>query len=143
VLGANGAVDRAKLGAIVFGDPKALQKLESILHPLLAKGRRRFLAEMHRRRMRIAVFDVPLLFETNAAGLYDRVVVVSSPAFLQRQRAMARPGMNAAKLAGILRRQMPDAEKRRRADFVVPTGAGKRVSLRRWKQILERLKADA
>jgi len=121
---AGGAVDRRALGARVFGDPAALARLEGILHPLVRIRTFDFLKRQARRRVPVAVLDIPLLFETGGEALCDRVLVVSAPEFLQRARALARPGMTEAKLAGILARQMPDAEKRRRADRVIPTGLG-------------------
>jgi dephospho-CoA kinase len=134
----DGAVDRKRLGALVFKNDKALKRLESILHPLVAEERRAFLRRMQARRKRAVVLDIPLLFETGNDGLADVIVVVSAPAFLQTARVMKRPGMNAEKLAGILSHQMADAEKRRRADLVVRTGAGKRPALRQ----IDRLLAD-
>ncbi|NBC96970.1 MAG: dephospho-CoA kinase, partial [Deinococcus-Thermus bacterium] len=110
------AVDRRALGARVFGDPAALARLEAILHPLVRARSHAFLCRQARHRMPVVVLDIPLLFETGAEARCDRVLVVSAPAFLQRARVLARPGMTEAKLAGILARQMPDAEKRRLAD---------------------------
>lgn len=127
----DGAVDRKALGARVFGDETALRRLEAILHPLVHAEEKRFLAAAARRGARIAILDIPLLFETGGEGRCDAVVVVTAPAFLQAQRVLRRPGMTGERLAAILARQMPDAAKRRRADFVVPTGLGRRESLRR------------
>ena len=126
----NGAVDRPLLGARVFGNPEALRKLESILHPLVGRSRDRFLRQATRRRASVVVLDIPLLYEVGADAMCDAVVVVSAPAFLQRLRVLRRSGMTEERLAAILARQMPDAEKRRRADFVVPTGLGRAVTLR-------------
>jgi dephospho-CoA kinase len=134
----DGAVDRKKLGAIVFNDAKALKRLESILHPLVAEERRAFLRRMRARRKKAVVLDIPLLFETGNDALADVIVVVSAPAFLQTARVMKRPGMTAEKLAGILSHQMADGDKRRRAHLVVRTGAGKRPALRQ----IDRLLAD-
>jgi dephospho-CoA kinase len=136
---ADGAVDRKKLGALVFKDGKALKKLESILHPLVAEERQAFLRRMRARRQRVVVLDIPLLFETGNQSLADVIVVVSAPPFLQTARVMKRPGMTAGKLAGILSHQMPDREKRRRADLVVRTGAGKRAALRQIDRLLAEL----
>jgi dephospho-CoA kinase len=116
----DGVLDRAALGAAVFGDDAALHRLEAIVHPLVAAARQRFLAR-HRRRP-LVVLDIPLLFERGGAGQCDLVAVVSAPAEVQRARVLARPGMTAEKLAAILARQVPDAEKRDRADIVIPTG---------------------
>jgi dephospho-CoA kinase len=132
----DGAVDRKKLGAVVFKDAKALKRLEAILHPLVAEERQAFLRRMRARRKKAVLLDIPLLFETGNDALADVIVVVSAPAFLQTARVMKRPGMTAEKLAGILSHQMPDAEKRRRADLVVRTGAGKRAALRQIDRLL-------
>jgi dephospho-CoA kinase len=126
----NGAVDRTALGARVFGKPAELRRLERILHPLVGRSRDRFLRMATRRRVPVVVLDIPLLYEVGADTLCDAVVVVSAPKFLQRLRVLRRPGMTPQRLASILARQMPDAHKRRRADFVVPTGLGRAVSLR-------------
>jgi len=128
-----GRVDRQKLGQLVFGNPQALKDLERILHPLVRRESLAFLQRQARRRQPLAVLDVPLLFETGGEGHCDFVAVVSAPGFLQRQRALARPGMTPAKLAGILSRQTPDARKRRRADYVVPSGLGFGFALRHLK----------
>ena len=125
----DGAVDRGALGARVFGDPVALKQLEGILHPLVARARDHFLKTHARRGDPVVVLDVPLLFETGGDRNCDLTVVVSAPAFIQAQRVMARPGMTAGKLRDILARQMPDLEKRQRADLVVETGLGRRHSL--------------
>ncbi|WP_114395471.1 dephospho-CoA kinase [Oleisolibacter albus] len=125
----DGAVDRARLSALILGDPAALKRLEAVVHPLVRKAADDFLRRSARRGVAVAVLDIPLLFETGGQDRVDRVVVVSAPAFVQRRRVLARPGMTADKLALILARQMPDREKRRRADFVVPTGLGRRYSL--------------
>ena len=126
---AGGAVDRARLGATVFADAGALKRLEAVLHPLVGRARGRFLRRATAKRARLVVLDIPLLFETGGEGQCDYSAVVSAPAFVQRARALARVGMTAAKLAGILQRQMSDRDKRRRADFVIPTGLGHRFSL--------------
>jgi len=134
-------INRQKLGAQVFANPKALADLEAILHPLVALARTRFLSHAALVRRPIVAVDVPLLFEGNTRHLYDAVVVVSAPGFLQHQRALARPGMTNQRLAGILARQWPDARKRLHADVVIPTGIGKRETLRRLKQFLTVLTA--
>jgi len=133
---AGGAVDRARLGSFVFGDAAALRKLEKILHPRVAESRNRFLAVAERTGRRIVVLDVPLLFETGGDALCDAVVLVSAPGFIQRQRVLKRPGMTAEKLDAILAKQMPDREKRRRADFIVPTGLGRVENFRAVRTIL-------
>ena len=119
-------LDRVRLGAQVFGDPTALKRLETILHPLVADAQSTFLAR-HRLK-RAVVLDVPLLFEKGGWTRCDLTVVVSAPARVQRARVLARPGMTQAKFAAILNTQMPDREKRRRADMVIETGRGRRVT---------------
>jgi dephospho-CoA kinase len=137
----DGGIDRMRLGRRVFGDREALGQLEGILHPMVAAAERRFLGQARARRAPIAVLDIPLLFESRGAARCDFVIVVSAPANLQRQRVMRRPGMTAARFAAILDQQMPDAEKRRRADFIVPTGLDRGYSLRRLRAILTQLRA--
>lgn len=122
-------IDRKALGQIVFADPSRLRALEAVLHPGVRHEEQRFLAHAARRRYRLVVLDIPLLFETGGERRCDGVAVVSAPARVQRQRAMRRPGMDARRLAAILGQQMQDVEKRRRADFVIPTGQGRRFSL--------------
>ena len=121
---AGGQVDRTKLSARVLGDPDALKRLETIVHPLVQQAERKLLAEAQARGQSTAVLDIPLLFETGADQRVDAVVVVSAPPEVQRARVLDRPGMTIEKLEAMLARQMPDAEKRRRADFVVDTGRG-------------------
>ena len=126
--GAARGVDRGALGARVFADPAALARLEGILHPLARAGERRFLAAGQRSGCRLAVLDVPLLFETGGEARCDATLVVSAPAFVQRVRVLGRARMTEERLAAILARQMPDAEKRRRADFVIRTGLDRRAA---------------
>lgn len=121
---ADGKVDRVKLGNRVLGDPAALLKLEGIVHPLVRREEERFLASAEKSGADIAVLDIPLLFETGGEKRCDAVVVVSAPAELQRERVMARPGMTAEKFGAILAKQMPDAEKRAKADFMVDSSKG-------------------
>ena len=127
----DGAVDRAVLRERVFGDPAALRRLEAIVHPRVRQVQRRYLRRAAARGERLVVLDIPLLFEVGLAAQCDAVVVVTAPAFLQRARVLARPGMTPGTLAGILANQLPDGEKRRRADFVVGTGLGRAFTLRR------------
>ncbi len=115
---ANGTVDRAKLGAAVFGDDAAIKRLEAIVHPAVGEERAAFLAKHTGKRV---VFDVPLLFETGGDRNVDVIVVVSAAPDVQRARVLARPGMTAEKFAAILARQTPDAKKRARADHVIDT----------------------
>lgn len=116
-----GKVDRTKLAAMVLNNSAALARLEAIVHPLVRQSTHRFLAEAEARGDKIVVLDVPLLFETGTERLCDAVVVVSAPPEIQRQRAFGRPGMTEEKFAALMAKQMPDAEKRRRADFIVDT----------------------
>ncbi len=115
----NGKVDRTRLATMVLNDSAALARLEAIVHPLVFASREKFLAEAQARGAPVAVLDVPLLFETGTDSRCDAVVVVSAPAEVQRRRAFERPGMTEDKFAAILRQQMPDAEKRRRAGFIL------------------------
>lgn len=117
----NGTVDREKLSATVIGKPDALKKLEAIVHPLVREEEEAFLREAEAQCSAIALVDIPLLFETGGEKRVDRIVVVSAPADIQRARVLARPGMTEEKLDAILARQIPDAEKRARADFVLDT----------------------
>lgn len=126
----DGAVERGELGRRVFGDVAALRRLEAILHPLVRAEEGEFLRRHCRRRAKLVVLDIPLLFETGGHRRCDAVAVVSCPAFLQAQRVLARPGMTRSRLAAIRAQQMPDWRKRRRADFVVRSGAGKAPALR-------------
>ncbi|HLO75588.1 MAG TPA: dephospho-CoA kinase [Magnetospirillum sp.] len=132
----DGAVNRQELGRRVFGQPAELRRLEAILHPLVRQAETRFLKRHRRLGTPLVVLDIPLLFETGGQRRCDRVAVVSCPAFLQAQRVLRRPGMNPAKLAAIRAQQMPDAEKRRRADFILPTGAGMLPVLRGLRRIV-------
>lgn len=136
-------IDRKALGSKVFADPEALRRLEAILHPMVFAARQAFLDRARQTGARVAVLDIPLLFETGGEALVDRVAVVSAPAAVQRARALARPGMTAERLGAILARQMPDVEKCRRADHVLPSGAGKRPMLRAIKAMLRELCALA
>jgi dephospho-CoA kinase len=121
---AAGKVDRATLGKRVLGDAGALKRLEEIVHPLVAAARDKFLSDAEKSGAPLAVLDIPLLYETGGEGRCDAVVVVSAPAGVQRERTLARPGMTEQKLETIIAKQVPDAEKRRRADFVVDTSQG-------------------
>jgi dephospho-CoA kinase len=115
-----GEIDREALARAVLGNPDALARLEALVHPAVRLARDRFIAA--NRQAPAILFDIPLLFETGGEANADKVIVVSAPAAIQRQRVLARPGMTAAKLNAILARQMPDSEKRARADFVIDTG---------------------
>jgi dephospho-CoA kinase len=117
----DGKVDRAKLAALVLGDDAALARLESMVHPLVAARREKFLAEARANKAKAVLLDIPLLFETRGERVCDAVVVVSAPADMQRRRAFERPGMTEEKFIALLAKQLPDAQKRQRADFVVDT----------------------
>ena len=121
---ANGKVDRAKLSAKVVGDPEAIKRLEQIVHPMLRAYHQKFLDEAKQAGAAVAVVDVPLLFETGGDKRVDAVVVVTTSPEIQRERILARGTMTNEALDAILARQMPDAEKRKRADFVVDTSHG-------------------
>jgi len=136
-----GAIDRAVLGRLVFSDPAALKRLEAILHPLVRQAERAFLARARRRRRKLVVLDIPLLFETGGEARCDKVLVVSAPRRVQLARVMARPGMTAERLAGVEARQMPDAEKRRRADIIIETGLDRHHRLAKLHRALRRLTA--
>jgi len=123
VSGAQG-IDRDKLAKRVLNDPEALRRLEGIIHPLVRREEARFLDEAERSGAPIAVLDIPLLFETGADRRVDAVVVVTAPAEVQRARVFERTGMTEEKFQALLAKQTPDAEKRRRADFVVDTSKG-------------------
>jgi dephospho-CoA kinase len=118
------AVDRAALGAMVLGDPERLAALEAIVHPLVREAEETFLGAAARDGALLAVLDIPLLFETKGQIRCDAVVVVTAPADVQRARVLARPGMTEQKFAAIVAKQMPDAEKRAKAHFLVDTGRG-------------------
>lgn len=117
----DGAVDRTALSAQVVGNADAIKRLESIVHPLVRQAQAEFLRTNAEAGAPYVVLDIPLLFESGGVSLVDRVVVVSAPAEIQRMRVLARPGMTKEKFAAILARQMPDDEKRARADFVIDT----------------------
>ena len=121
---ARGKVDRSRLAVLVLDDPSALKRLEAIVHPLVQAAEQELLAQAQARGEKVAVLDIPLLFETGGDRRVDAVVVASAPTQMQQARVLARPGMTWEKLEAILRKQMPDGEKRRRADFVVDTSRG-------------------
>jgi len=139
---ATDGIDRSLLGQRVFGNPDALSRLERIIHPMVEAREKRFLAFARGRREPIVVLDIPLLFESGSERRCDYVLVVSAPRLVQRQRVLRRRGMTEGRLAAILRNQMPDWQKRRRADFVVPTGLNRGLSLRRLRAIVRLLRAD-
>ena len=137
----SGAVDRNRLASLVLGDPEAMKRLEAIVHPLVWEGRRRFLEEQARSDVKVAVLDIPLLFETGADKDVDAIVVVTAPKSLQRARVLARANMTEEKFESILARQTPDEEKRRRAHFIVHTDAGLEAARGEVRAILKMLQA--
>lgn len=134
----DGRVDREALRAAVIGNPSALTMLERIIHPLVRDAERRFLAAARRRGERLAVLDIPLLLETGGERRVDAVIVVTAPAAIQRARVLRRPGMTAARFAAILARQMPDREKRRRADHLLQSGLNKHMTQSRIRRLVRR-----
>jgi len=137
----DGRVVREALRARVLGDAAALAKLEGIMHPLVRRAEHRFLAAQRRAGARLVVLDIPLLFETGGRKHVDQVIVVSAPAAVQRSRVLRRRGMTPERLAAILARQMPDAEKRRRADHVVHTGQSRHAAQQQIRRIVREMRA--
>lgn len=135
-----GKVDRVKLGQAVLKNPHGLKRLEAIVHPMVQEAEREFLRKAAEQGAQMAVLEVPLLFETGGDARVDVTIVVSAPPEVQRERVLARPGMTPSKLEAILARQMPDSEKRRRADFVVDTGVTMEESHAQVDAIVERLR---
>ncbi|WP_430513929.1 dephospho-CoA kinase [Pannonibacter phragmitetus] len=140
---AEGKVDRTRLGEAVLGKPEAIARLEAIIHPLVHEAEADFLARARTDGRRMVVLDIPLLFETGGERRMDAVVVVSAPAEIQRKRALARPGMSQQRLDAILARQMPDAEKRRRAHFIIDTGSGLEPARRAVRSVIRALAGKA
>ena len=140
---ANGVVDRDRLGKAVLGDGQALRDLEAIVHPLVRADADAFLARHREAGAPLALLDIPLLFETGGEGRVDRIVVVTAPAETQRARVLARPGMTAEKFEAILARQVPDADKRARADYVIDTGPGMEAARAAVKTIVDELAPQA
>ena len=134
-----GVVDREKLAKAVLGQPDALKDLERIVHPLVRADADAFLERHRQEGARLALLDIPLLFETGGEDRVDRIVVVTAPAEVQRERVLARPGMTEEKFEAILSRQVPDAEKRRRADYIIDTGQGMDAARRRVADIVDEL----
>ena len=135
----DGRVDREALRSRVLGDPAALKRLERIVHPLVRRAEQAFLAAARRRGERLAVLDIPLLLETGGRRHVDEVIVVSAPRSVQRARVLARKGMTEERLAAILARQMPDAEKRKQADRVVRTGLSRHAAQRHIRAIVREM----
>jgi dephospho-CoA kinase len=140
VRGEDGAIDRRALGRRVFGKPEELHRLEQILHPMVRAVERRWVARQRARGTKLVVLDIPLLFETDRIDRVDGVIVVSAPLRLQRERVMRRPGMSAERFAAILDSQLPDREKRRRADFIVDTALSRAAAARQIAGIVRRVR---
>ena len=136
----DGRIDREALGPRVIGDEAAMRRLEAIVHPLVRAARESFLAEARAAGAAMAVLDIPLLYETGGAAEVDVVVLASAPKAVQKARVLARLGMTEAKFEAILGKQMPDAEKRKRADLVIETGDGLEAAERRVREIIVALK---
>lgn len=132
----DGVVDRRKLGKRVIGKAQEMKRLETIVHPLVAEMRNRFLEEAAANGAELAVLDIPLLYETGGEKLCDYVVVVTAPAEVQRDRVLARPEMTEEKFQAILAKQVPDAEKRKRADFTIDTSLGFEAARQQVKAII-------
>lgn len=137
----DGAVDRAALAARVLGDDQAVRRLEAIVHPLVRDMRARFLDAARAEGRDMVVVDIPLLFETGGDAGVDRTVVVSAPPAVQRERVLARPGMTEARFQAILARQMPDEDKRLRADFVVDSSVGLDHAMAQVERIVAQLRS--
>lgn len=138
-----GKVDRLELGNILRENPANFSKLEAIVHPLVRGRQEAFLRKAREENQNFAVLDIPLLFETGAETRVDKIVVVSCAPEIQRQRVLSRPGMTEEKFEMILARQMPDAEKRRRADFIIDSGNGVEAARDQVREILQRLSAGS
>ncbi|OKP80384.1 dephospho-CoA kinase [Ensifer adhaerens] len=138
----DGKVDRAELSRQLMQAPERLRELEAIVHPLVRRKEQEFLAENQAASAPLVVLDIPLLFETGADKRVDRVVVVTCSADLQRQRALKRPGMTEEKLAMILARQVPDSEKRKRADYIIDTSDSFDVTRAQVKAVVDQLAAS-
>jgi len=138
----DGAVDRERLSAAVLSDRSAIARLEAIVHPLVREEEETFLAEAAAAGSDIVVLDIPLLFETGGQGRVEKVVVVSAPSDVQRRRVLERPGMTEAKLDAILAKQVPDQEKRARADFIINTDKGLEDAFEQVRAVVDSLRAD-
>ena len=137
----DGAVDRGELGARVLGDPVAIKRLETIVHPMLGASRTAFFERAEASGVDMVVLDIPLLFETGGEGRVDAIVVVSAPEALQRERVLARPGWGAERLDAVVAKQMHDAEKRARAHFVIDTGQGLEPAREQVRRVISTLRA--
>ena len=131
---------RSEMGKIIFADDKARKKLEKILHPLVQDAQNQFIRKAKRAGHKIVALDIPLLFEIGGEKRVDVTLVASSPFAVQRARVLARPGMTEKKFRAILKRQMPDGEKRARADYVIPTGIGRAHTMKELKAVIRKIK---
>ncbi|MGI6855615.1 dephospho-CoA kinase [Mesorhizobium sp. 1B3] len=138
----DGVVDRTRLAKRVLGDPAAIRKLEGLIHPLVRRDADAFLETHRRAGAALVVLDIPLLFETGGRSRVDKVVVVTAPPEIQRERVLARPGMTEEKFGAILAKQVPDGEKRRAADFIIDTGSGMEAARSAVREIISELTGD-
>jgi dephospho-CoA kinase len=136
-------VDRARLMEIVASDPRALRDLETLIHPLVREAEARFVEGARKRQDEVVILDIPLLFETGRDATMDAIVVVSAPQAVQRERVLKRPGMTAEKFEAILARQVPDVDKRAKADFIIETDKGLDHALQQVKRIAAELRRRA
>lgn len=137
-----GGIDRKKLGAYVLNDKQAMKELEALVHPHVTSARKSFLDDSRQKNAKIVVLDIPLLFETGANAGVDKIVVVTAPYEVQRERVLSRPDMTEEKFQQILERQVPDSEKRARADFIIDTSLGIEAAKAQVQKIISQL-ADA
>ncbi len=137
-----GRVDRERLSQAVVGNSEAFAKLEAIIHPLVRKARKDFLIAAKAKGAKVAVLDIPLLFETGGERKVDKIVVVSAPHPVQKERVLTRPNMTEAKFSAIVAKQMPDSEKRKRADFVIDTSRGFEAARAEVRAVLQALSKD-
>lgn len=135
----DGVVDRKKLGAKVIGNPEALKRLEGYIHPLVRKDADAFVEKHRAAGTPIVLLDIPLLFETAGMDRVDRIVVVTAPTDIQRERVLSREGMTEEKFAAILSKQVPDSEKRRRADYIIDSSRGLEHARQQVRQIVKEL----
>lgn len=138
----DGVVDRQLLAQEVLGKPQELRRLEGIIHPLVRKDADAFLDGARTRGEKLVLLDIPLLFETGGTDRVDRIVVVTAPPEIQRERVLRRPGMTEEKFAAILARQVPDQEKRRQADYVIDTSLGMEAARQRVREIVNELRGE-
>lgn len=139
----DGVVDRTRLGAAVLNNPAELKRLEAIIHPLVRAESEAFLQKNREAGTAVVVLDIPLLFETGGEGRVDKIVVVTAPAEVQQERVLARAGMSPEKFEAILAKQVPDEDKRRRADFLINTGQGLQPARRAVDEILSSIRGSA